>query len=324
MQKNKKIKKQRGSALLYTMVLLGALMIVGELAFSYVAFSLTSRRESYNSQVNYWLAWGGVETALFEISNYTPNSALSPQGSNAFLRWPDKNENIIENPLFSVLSIDATLFNNSDLDYNSNFSDVFKTGYIYNKISVADFSQQKNTVFSINKDESKIFDLSKFDGNLKIDLFFPAGNNADNNLLWLRGEKIEAGGPVIEKVIKINSDNGSYSLSFSGDETFPEALATDPACSLIGSEIKCSLNFNRNLANKFRFFKIKLFGDDDRAEINFTLENGFLLGMPDSIIHSIGQMGANEKNKKEIFVKFPNQLKSISDLLDFSLYQSNF
>ena len=39
----------RGSALLYTIVLLGALMLVAELAYSYIVFSLSSRRDSYTS-----------------------------------------------------------------------------------------------------------------------------------------------------------------------------------------------------------------------------------------------------------------------------------
>jgi hypothetical protein len=83
----------------------------------------------------------------------------------------------------------------------------------------------------------------------------------------------------------------------------------------------CSANIVGFTANQFRFFKIKAFKGD--VDLNFTLNNS-QLGLPDTIIHSVGQIGTDVKNKKELYIQFPNQLKSISDVLDYSLYQAQF
>jgi hypothetical protein len=84
---------------------------------------------------------------------------------------------------------------------------------------------------------------------------------------------------------------------------------------------KCNITF-RISPNAFRFFKIKSF--DGSANLKFNLNSDAILGLPDTTIHSIGQIGTSTKDKKELYITFPNQLKSISDVLDYSIYQATF
>ncbi|MDD3773975.1 MAG: hypothetical protein PHW50_01690 [Patescibacteria group bacterium] len=323
-QKNFILKNSKGSALLYTVVLIGALLIVGELAFSYIVFSLNSRRESYSSQVNYWLAWGGSEAALSQINNFETTAT-----SAAFCRWPNQENNLIESPkLVSMNASSENIYKNTEIDSKLGF---------YSRFSASYFTKISPQNFSIMRDQSQIFDLSKFSGSLQIH-FYPYGdlNNVDDisrNVLWLRLEENTAGHTVREAIVRFVLKDGAIAMEKNQDENFPQNLINFGACvsdanSRAGdfTGYKCTVNIMPFVAGQNRFFKIKTYkGDADlRFDFNNNANPAIQLGTPSTIIKAIGQMGVNDANKKELFIKFPNQLKSVSDVLDYSIYQAEF
>src|SRR5690606_32795748 len=61
------------------------------------------------------------------------------------------------------------------------------------------------------------------------------------------------------------------------------------------SHYKCTINFASTISGQFRFFKVKSYKGD--ADLSFILASG-QLGLPNTVIHSVGQMGANAKDRK--------------------------
>lgn len=314
-------KKQRGSALLYTLVLIGSLMLVGALAFSYIVFSLNSRRESYNSQVNYWLAWGGIEASLLKIRDYQIPAGTINQ---AFFDWPVNN--LIEKDPVDFVTLKA------DTDNIYSLAPVVLSNGYFSQVSVAYFTKLNPLEFSLVRDESKIFDLSKFSGSLSVS-FYPYRNNEDlnveNNLVWLRLENLNSPGrEILEAVVQSNADGTAMKLPQS-TPGFPNinlgscsAMGSDPSRGdgFMGQKCTFTINFT---SSTYRFFKVKIFKADMDLNFNFNT-NDSALGMPETVIRAAGQINNNTKDRKELFLKFPNQLKSISDVLDYSIYQAEF
>jgi hypothetical protein len=319
---------QKGEALLYTILLIGALMLISELSYSYIVFSLKSRAESYTSQVNYWLAWGGAEASLVEINDYDATNKTT-----AFAQWPKPNSgiNLIDkNTITGQYKTIFTLLNaakaNTFVDNGSigGAGDYIQTSAAY-FTAVSPQDKTTDPSLAMAKDQSDVFDLSQFSGNLTIN-FNIDSSNVSKNLLWFRLEQKSGAHNILEAILQASVDSNGKNLSINlvsspnGSNPVPPISGFTSSCS--GSSCLITIRGFGSANSQYRFAKIKVF--QGSADLTFNLNNGSALGMPDTVIHSIGEMKANDPNQKELYIKFPNQLKSISDVLDYSVYQACF
>ncbi len=319
--------RSRGSALLYSILLVGALVVIAQISFNLAVFSIFSRRQSYQNEVTYWLAWGGVEAALYKIKKYAPRS-----DSFLWLNWPratlvDSNEEKLKQ---IDLSVPRSYYR---LDLRS-----LKKHFL-NSVSVAYFTQSFPYKFELDKDESAVFDVSRFSGWLKV-RFLVKGNNKEElekNLVWFRVEDPQTG-RLYEGIVRFRPLVGTGSLSgklttggglFSLNQQAQTYLrggtplkAQLGSCSYLGGgQYSCSFRIS-NFAGQFRLLKIKVFGGS--AQLTFESSGGAgdnKLGLPESLIHS---QGCFQESCRDLYVRFPNRLKSVFDVLDYSIYQANF
>jgi len=315
------LKAQKGSALLYAILLISGLAIIAQLCFSLLIFSIGSRRHSYNSTVNYWIAWGGVELGLVKIKEYQYKPI--DQKTTAWCYWPNENnlpnsKNTIEKNEF----IEYALFPYSTPVFLDSLSSLPSPEKYILRLSLSYFTSEADRVNNkiiLSKDESTVFDLSKFGGTFKFK-FIP-DLNSENNLVWMRVSE-RGSGRVIEGVIKFNrvlqalEEKGAL---FGGEGASPLFQVFLEQCSLVGTQKECSFTI-RPLVENLNLFKIKVFGGK-LGVTEVSIEGGKYLGLPYTIIHSIGYHG---KENIELYVKFPNALQGSSDIWDYSLYQASF
>ena len=275
------------------------------------------------------MAWGGIETALVDIHNYVPNSITSTSNRSAFDIWPGKDlslpNNLIESPQFMTLKA------NTGNNYNTTSLDPSAGSGYYSRVSVSYFTKAPNPPYTIarqvpiiiKKDQSAVFDIKNFNGSVKVDFKVLGGNS---NILWLRAERNAS----IDEFGLVVGYSGSTPTSFnliSGNSSSGTGITAGAgSCSATSSGFLCSTTLNIT-SSSYRLLKIKAYGG--RAQLTFNLDNSSVLGLPDTVIKAIGTMNVinpltGEFDQKELYVQFPNQLKSISDVLDYSLFQAGF
>jgi len=346
--RNNNFERQRGSALLYSVLLMSVLIIVAQLCFSLIIFAIKSRRQSYNSQVNYWLAWGGAEAAITRMREYQDLSQTAK--TTAWRIWPSSLEgafgsNLIDQPLYMQLD----LAKNSNLDpYQFWYSGIDSSAYL-NIVSATYFVDQDSssrvTAISLKADESAVFDLSKFNRS-SIQFEFSPIATSQNSIVWFRAYDTWIK-KTLEGVIKYDPASNILILPGFADQNYgvveggifyrPSVYFPDPgphnlALTSLSCDASKKCNFTVSTStfwnSYFQFLKIKTFqGNLKIKNVSFGLANS-QLGLPYTIIHSIGYHGkdpiTNQTAQQELYVKFPNALQSIPDVLDYSLYQADF
>jgi len=315
-------KGQKGTALLYSVLLISALMLIAEIAFSYIVFSRRSRTIGYYSQVNYWLALGGIESALMKIHNYKPSGSAD----TAWQLWPD--DSLIESEKFKQIVLDSS---SSRSRYRAE-GNIDQRNFI-NRVSLTYMSTKLPKSFKIKRDESLVFDVSDFRGELKV-IFYAQGNTAEElskNVIWFRAENKNDSSEFFEAIGEFKPQVGTQvSQGTQGTMIFHKRDSSTQSnqnqLNLPSNNISCNSNQNKYICSfsvsgfdTFRFLKIKVF--QGQAELEFKRSQNSRLGLPESIIHSIGFYRGESKN---IYVRFPNQLQSIPDVLDYSIYQADF
>lgn len=303
--------KNRGSALLYSVMLIGALLAVAQLAFSLITFSILSRRQSYIDEVNYWLAWGGVEAALHKIDHYTPANV----GSSLWLNWPQtalKGVTSDQNFKHLVFTDNRSYYQKGMGSYEANFKNALSISYY-------DSTFPKN--YSLKKDESLLFDVSSYKGELNIN-FTPKGESdseREKSLMWFRAEDTDSG-ELVEGLVRFRLIGGLPQLESLGElfgSSTHQLQLRDKRCSLGSKGYQCSFAL-RDLSH-FRLLKIKSF--NSTAQLFFLSSSGDKLGTPETLIVS---QGCLMSSCRSLYVEFPNRLKSVSDVLDYSIYQAEF
>jgi len=297
-------------------LLISALMLIAEIAFSYIVFSRRSRTIGYYSQVNYWLALGGIESALMKIHNYKPSGSAD----TAWQLWPA--DSLIESEKFKQIVLDS-----SSSRYRAE-GNIDQRNFI-NQVSLTYMSTKLPKSFKIKRDESLVFDVSDFRGELKV-IFYAQGNTAEElskNVIWFRAESkskndssqiFEAIGEFKLKP-RVGTQVSQGTMIFHKRDSSAQLNLPSNNISCNSDQSKCICSFSVSGFDTFRFLKIKVF--QGQAELEFKRSQNSRLGLPESIIHSIGFYRGESKN---IYVRFPNQLQSIPDVLDYSIYQANF
>jgi len=306
----------RGSALLYSVMLIGALVAIMQLSFNLVVFSVLSRRQSYQDELKYWMAWGGVEAALYKIDNYTPYNS----DSLLFLNWP---RTAIKGFLSSTTS--------KYLDFSSARSYYQKATYyprvhyydsdFKNTLTIGSYTAVFPQIFDLKKDDSLLFDVSHYKGRLSVS-FVPLGSSPgekEKALVWFRAEDPN-NQEMIEGLVRYRFVDGSSqleSLGFLFGSGENQLRLSKTKCAYKNGVEECSFvvrNFSR-----FRLLKIKVF--NSTGQLYFSSGFGDKLGVPETLIIS---SGCSATDCRTLFVKFPNRLKSVSDVLDYSIYQAEF
>lgn len=299
----KKTEWQKGSALLYAVLLISALVVLSQAVFTYLFFAVKARRLQYFSEVNYWLAWGGIESALQRIHRYSPGKNF--QNNPAWCRWPNREDNTIDNPYFGKL-----VFGSGE-DWKEERGVILPSPSDYAiGLSITNFRQlssQDSVSFQLGEDESELFDLSQFKGTIKLD-FERDPAQKEKNLLWIRVETEE--GEIKEAVFQFKEGEVVVKKDEAGNG-FPFSLSWH--CQ--GQNCTASFFVNSGV----RFFKVKMF-KGKKTSISFSPSSRSKLGLPYTVIHAQGWHGGDHL---DLYTKFPNVLRSIPDILDYSLYQSS-